>query len=136
MGQGRKILGVVVIGAAIAGWWMVRALSGGANHRVASPVAPAATVGAEIAPVVNASPPPGLATAATPRPPATANDDEATLIERDLALLAQGLLSDRQVEDHVMPRVNDVMNMPRLNTYRRAVDFWKPAFESAAETQP
>jgi hypothetical protein len=134
MGQNWKTLGLVVVGAAIAGWVMVRVLSGGANRRVASPTPAIATIAgpqhtaATIA-AANMNPSPVPAASATPPTNASApgTTDEATFIERDLGLLAQGLLRDRQIEDRVMPLVNDVMNMPRLATYRRALDFWESA---------
>ena len=128
MGQNWKTLGLVVGGAAIAGWTVVRALSGSASHRVASPTAAVATIAgpqhtaAAIA-AANLNPSPAPPTNA--RAPATT--DEAALIERDLGILAQGLLMDRQIEDRVMPRANSVMDMPRLAAYRRAVDFWESA---------
>lgn len=136
MGQNWKMLGLVVVGTAIAGWVTVRVLSGGASRRVASPTAAVATIAgpqhtaAAIA-AANMNPSPMPAAPTAPAPPTDANTpattDEATLIERDLGLLAQGLLTDQQIEDRVMPRVNNVMNMPRLTTYRRAVDFWELA---------
>ena len=140
MGQDWKTLGVVVIGAALAGWLVVRMLTGGP----AAPPAPAETERA-----TTAAPPPAVAPdeagatpvrrAAPPKPaaveepaPAAENDESATIV-RDLTTLAQALQRDVRIEDRVMPRVNDALDVPGPIEYRRAPDFWQPALAGGAE---
>ena len=146
MGQHWKTLGFVVVGAAIAGWLMVRVLGNGSSRRAASPTAAVATIPgpqrrqAAIAAADTNTPLP-TATSAAPAPTRNAtppaNDaDEAALIEHDLGLLAQGLQQDQQIEDRVMPRVNDVLDVPGTIGYRRAPDFWESAFAISGEMKP
>ena len=146
MGQHWKTLGFVVVGAAIAGWLMVRVLGNGSSRRAASPTAAVATIPGPqprqtaIA-VADTNTPIPTAASAEPVPPmnapAPSNDaDEAALIERELGLLAQGLQQDQRIEDRVMPRVNDVLNVPGPTRYRRAPDFWESAFAISAERKP
>ena len=150
MGQDWKTLSLVIIGAAIIGWWTMRSLGGDANRRVASQPVALATVRAP-APVHPSKTAVEHPPAAEPAPPAkipgtlatpdavAANDgeDESAVIVRDLAALSQGLLSDVRVEDHVMPRVNDALDVPGIIQYRRAPDFWQSALGGGqAETKP
>lgn len=141
MGQDWKTLSVVVVGAAIAGWWMVRALGGKAPEPVAQPVAVAsAPAPAETAarltvvatPTAKPAPPPSSADV----PAALDEEAEVALIQRDLELLQQALVKDQRIEDRVMPRVNDVVDVPGVVTYRRAPDFWEPALAVAKEEKP
>ena len=146
MGQNWKTLGLVVVGAAIAGWLMVRVLGNGSSRRAASPTAAVATIPgpqrrqAAIAAADTNTPIPS-ATSAEPAPPmdapAPSNDaDEAALIERELAMLAQGLRQDKEIEERVMPRVNGVFDQPNTTGYRRAPNFWESAFKSSGEMKP
>ena len=140
MGQDWKTLGVVVIGAALAGWLMVRVLSGGP----ASPTAPTETeratapraTAAEVAVNDVAATPARRAAPAQPSAveAAPADDgDESGAIVRDLTTLAQALQRDVRIEDRVMPRVNDALDVPGPIEYRRAPDFWEPALAGGAE---
>ena len=134
MGQDWKTLAVVLLGAALAGWLMVRGL-GGARRAEPPPVAVAiATVPP---PATSDDVPPEPATAKAPAAPALPPSadvpaapagDEAALIERDLGVLAGGLVRDQRIEDRVMPRINDILDVPGVISYRRAPDFWEPAF--------
>ena len=129
MGQHWKTLGLVVVGAAIAGWLMVRVLGNGSSRRAASPTAAVATIPgpqrrqAAIAAADTNTPIPSATSAESAPPmdaPALSNDaDEAAIIERELGLLAQGLQKDQRIEDRVMPRVNDVLDVPGPTRYRR-----------------
>jgi hypothetical protein len=146
MGQDWRTLGLVVVGTAIAGWLMVRVLGDGSGRRAASPTAAVATIplphrteGAIAA--AGKSKPLRTATSAEPAPPldptAPSNDaDEAALIERELAMLAQGLRQDKEIEERVMPRVNGVFDQPNTTGYRRAPNFWESAFKSSGEMKP
>ncbi len=133
MGQDWKTLSVVLIGAALAGWLMVRVLGGGGRKAEAPPVAvatipaPDRTVGAP-APAVAEAPvrSPAVPSVDAPPPPGT---DEGMLIERDLAVLAGALARDQRIEDRVLPRINDVVEVPGITSYRRAPDFWESAFD-------
>ena len=144
MGQHWKTLGLVVVGAAIAGWLMVRVLGNGSSRRAASPTAAVATIPGPQrmqAAIAATDTPIPTATSAEPAPPmdapAPSNDaDEGALIERELGLLAQGLQQDQRIEDRVMPRVNDVLDVPGTTGYRRAPDFWESAFAISAERKP
>ncbi len=142
MGQDWKTLGVVVIGAALAGWLVVRMLAGGP----APPTAPAETERAMTsAPRATAADVAVNEAAATPasRPApgkpavdeeaAAADGDESGAIVRDLTTLAQALQRDVRIEDRVMPRVNDGLDVPGPMEYRRAPDFWEPALAGGAE---
>jgi hypothetical protein len=135
MGQDWKTLAIVVVGAALAGWFMVRALGGG--RRAEAPVPPAEVASGPAA-VATAAPP---ATVAAPHrtaeraaalPPSVADvpadADENVAIERDLGVLAGLLVRDQRIEDRVMPRINDVVDVPGVTSYRRAPDFWESAF--------
>src|SRR5690349_17602452 len=105
MGQDWKTLSLVIIGAAIIGWWTMRSLTDDANRRVASqPVAlatvpapperPVKTV-AERPPAAEPPPPAKIPGAvATPDAAAASGDDESAAILRDLASLSQGLVND------------------------------------------
>ena len=133
MGQDWKTLSVVLIGAALAGWLMVRVLGGGGRKAEAPAVVAVATVPAPAhtvaAPVPRAEAParvPAMPSAETLPAP---GGDEGVLIERDLSALAEGLVRDQRIEDRVMPRINDVVEIPGITSYRRAPDFWESAFD-------
>jgi hypothetical protein len=139
MGQEWKTLSLVVIGAAIVGWLAVRQLSGISGRGVAKPIA-AAPVGAR--PTEAAAPAEPEEEVAAPAVPArtahapAANaagetDGDPAYIERDLEVLAQALGNDQRIEDRVMPRVNDVLDVPGVVPYRRAPDFWEPALDGS-----
>jgi hypothetical protein len=68
--------------------------------------------------------------AAVPAPPVAAEGD-AAFIARDLEVLAQALARDQRLEDRVLPRINDALDVPGVTQYRRAPDFWEPAFASS-----
>ena len=140
MGQDWKTLGAVVIGAALAGWLVVRVLSGGSATLTAptetaraTTVAPQRTA-AEVAIAEPATAPAAAPEVAKPapvqEPPPADNGDEGAAIARDLAALAQALQRDVRIEDRVMPRVNDVLDVPGTTEYRRGPDFWEPALAS------
>lgn len=139
MGQDWKTLGAVVIGAALAGALLVRVLSGGSATPVAetaqaTAAAPQRTA-AEVAIAKPATAPAAAPKVASPAPvaeppPAADGDDEGAAIARDLTALAQALQRDVRIEDRVMPRVNDVLDVPGTTEYRRAPDFWEPALET------
>jgi hypothetical protein len=129
MRQDWKTLALVVVGAAIAGWWMVRALGGRAPSREPAPAevvsapAPAAEATAS-----DEDAAPTAAPAQRGEPPTVANEEgEVALILRDLDVLARALVRDQRIEDRVMPRVNDALDVPGVVTYRRAPDFWESA---------
>ena len=139
MGQDWKTLSLVVLGAAVAGWLMVRVLSGGSGRHDVSPTAmppipvrSAKSVAASEAepPAVAVGAPAPARSAAVPAPPEAAEGDVA-FIERDLQALAEALARDQRLEDRVMPRINDALDVPGVVQYRRAPDFWEPAFASS-----
>lgn len=133
MGQDWKTLSVVLIGAALAGWLMVRVLGGGGRKAeaptvaVATVPAPDRTLGAT-APAAASSPVRAPLVPSVDAPP-PAGTDEAALIERDLGVLAGALVRDQRIEDRVLPRINDVVEVPGITSYRRAPDFWESAFD-------
>ena len=139
MGQDWKTLSLVVLGAAVAGWLMVRLLSGGSGPHDVRPAAvarvPAAAPTAEPLAATEESKPAAAVpaparSAAVPAPPVAAEGDVA-LIARDLEALGQALARDQRLEDRVMPRINDALDVPGVTQYRRAPDFWEPAFASS-----
>jgi hypothetical protein len=65
-----------------------------------------------------------------PEAPVAAEGD-AAFIERDLQVLADALAHDQRLEDRLMPRINDALDVPGVVQYRRAPDFWEPAFASS-----
>jgi len=143
MGQDWKTLSVVVIGAAVAGWLMVRALGGNSSHRVPSPPAtvtaipgPQPTAETPVATPTEAPPPVQAPIPPAANAPAASDGSEAALIERDLELLSQGLAKDQRIEERVMPRVNDALDVPGVTVYRRAPDFWDSAFGSSTGVNP
>ena len=132
---------MIQLGAALAGWLMVRVLSGGSGRHDVSPTAvapiPAPVRSAESVTAAEAEPPVAAAgapaparSAAVPAPPVAAEGDVA-FIERDLQALADALARDQRLEDRVMPRINDALDVPGVVQYRRAPDFWEPAFASS-----
>jgi len=141
MAQDWKTLSIIVVGAAMAGWVTVRALSDHSDGRVASPTTAVASPGPRrtteaLAATDAAATPARVAPPASAEPPVAASDtDESDLILRDLELLAQGLVKDQRIEDRVMPRVNDVLDVPGMTAYRRAPDFWESAFAPAGMSQ-
>jgi hypothetical protein len=141
MGQDWKTLSLVVIVAAIAGWWVVRALDG--RDSAPAPL-PAATASApepvETAEPVAEAQPVAATPAVTARPgeiPAVVNEEaEVAAIQRDLDQLRQALARDQRIEDSVMPRVNDGLDVPGVVTYRRAPEFWESALATPKEEKP
>lgn len=140
MGQDWKTLGAVVIGAALAGWLVVRVLSGNsamptaptetARAPMAAPQRTAAEVAIAEPPTAPAAAPEVAKPAVVEEPSPAADGDEGAAIERDLTALAQALQRDVRIEDRVMPRVNDILDVPGTTEYRRAPDFWEPALRS------
>ena len=132
MGQDWKTLSLVVVFAAIAGWWVVRALGDKTSEPVTPPV-PAASAAlpapAEEKAAIPAAPAATPAAAAKPGDiPVVLNEEaEVAAIQRDLDQLRQALARDQRIEDRVMPRVNDAMDVPGVTAYRRAPDFWESA---------
>lgn len=141
MGQDWKTLSLVVLGAAVAGWLMVRVLSGGSSGHDLSPtaVAPAPARSAEAVDADEAEPPAAADTAPAPArnatapapPPVAAGEGDTAFIERDLQALADALAHDQRLEDRLMPRINDALDVPGVVQYRREPDFWEPAFASS-----
>jgi len=141
MGQDWKTLSLVVIVAAIAGWWVVRAMGGRDPAPTPRPVAMAsAPAPAETAEPVAAAEPAEATPAATARPgdiPVVVNEEaEVAAIQRDLDLLRTALARDQRIEDSVMPRVNDVLDVPGVVKYRRAPEFWESALAMPKEEKP
>jgi hypothetical protein len=145
MGQDWKTLGAVVIGAALAGWLVVRILTAGSTSPTGSiigaratapapePTAADAAVGEpEVTPAAVAA----VASPAAAEPAPVAGGDESAVIERELTTLAQALQRDVRPEDRIMPRVNDVLDVPGTTEYRRAPDFWEPALSAAEGRTP
>jgi hypothetical protein len=131
MGQDWKTLGLVAVGAAIVGWVLVRLLTGAPAHRDAMPIAAAPTAARNVesveAPTEDHAAP-RAATARATAAPAPDDDGEVAYITRDLETLSSALVRDQRIEDRVMPRINDALDVPGVTSYRRAPDFWEPAF--------
>lgn len=141
MGQDWKTLSLVVIVAAIAGWWMMRVVGGRDSVPARIPVATASIP----APTESVAPDPkaepvAAAPVATARPgdiPVVVNEEaEVAAIQRDLDQLRQALARDQRIEDSVMPRVNDGLDVPSVVTYRRAPEFWESALTMPKEETP
>lgn len=134
MAQGWKTLLLVVIGAAIVGWLTVRVLGGGRHEPVAVQTAAVASPVPPVeAPTAVATPPPPSPAAAAPTEPAPPAGDESDVIVRELEVLARVLVTDQRIADLIMPRVNDALDVPSTPQYRRAPDFWQPAFATEDE---
>jgi hypothetical protein len=135
MGQDWKTLSLVVLGAAVAGWVVVRALGTGSGPRDASPPAvvaiPAPAASADPVAAEEPADAPPAPTRSAAAPVAAEADTDVAYIERDLQVLAQALVRDQRIEDRVMPRVDDALDVPGVTSYRRAPDFWEPAFASS-----
>lgn len=141
MGQDWKTLSLVVIVAAIAGWWVMRAVGGRDSAPALAPVAtasvpaPSATVEPEAAADPVAATP--VTTARPGEIPVVVNEEaEVAAIQRDLDQLRQALARDQRIEDSVMPRVNDGLDVPGVVTYRRAPEFWESALAMPKEEKP
>ena len=135
MGQNWKTLSAVVLGAALAGWVMVRLLTGGAHREPAADAvavveSPRATRTPRHAAPAERSP---TAAPAPSRAPATSSagtgggDADDAAIARDLDVLAQALVRDQRIEDRLLPRIDDALDVPGVTAYRRGPDFWEPA---------
>ena len=70
---------------------------------------------------------PGRTAIAPAAPVANGGEGDVANVERDLAALSQALVMDQRIEDRVMPRINDVLDVPGVTSYRRAPDFWESA---------
>ncbi|MCC6847646.1 MAG: hypothetical protein IT294_04030 [Deltaproteobacteria bacterium] len=119
-----KTLSMVALGAAVAGWIVVRAMTAVPPERPpsAEAVLPArATTERPVAAEEAAAPARPLATGEAP--PAA----DADAIVLDLEGLSRALVRDQRVEDRVLPRINDALDVPGVTAYRRAPDFWEPA---------
>lgn len=141
MGQNWKTLSLVVIVAAIAGWWVVRALGGRDSAPTSRPVAMASVPApTETEGPVAAAEPVEATPAVTARPgdiPVVVNEEaEVAAIQRDLDQLRQALARDQRIEDSLMPRVNDVLDVPGVVKYRRAPEFWEAALAMPKEEKP
>ena len=129
MGQDWKTLTLVVLAAAILGWFVVRMIGGAATNEppaVATPPPPAPSPADQAVAAPTAAPVAPRATAAATQAPA-AEAGDADVIVRDLEVIAQALVRDQRIEDRVMPRVDDALDVPGVTEYRRAPDFWDPA---------
>ena len=142
MGRQWATLVLVVVAAAIAGWSTVHLLDRGTPVEVAVEPAAIATVPPPqptVVAVATAAPRP-LRSSVGPIPtaeePPPADGDESGIIERDLELLAQALVRDQRIEDNVMPRVNDILDIPGATEYRRVPDFWDPVLRDDDESKP
>ncbi len=138
MGQDWKTLSLVVVVAAIAGWWMVRALGGTQADPVARPAVVASpSVAMPTDEPVAAAEAPVATPASVAKPgdiPVVVNEEsEVAAIRRDLDQLRSALARDQRVEDRVMPRVNDALDVPGVTGYRRAPAFWEPALAEPKE---
>jgi hypothetical protein len=131
MGQDWRTLGLVVVVAAIAGWLLVRLIGGGTERHDAVPVAAAPVASRDVETGATSAPqhaaaPTGPARTTAPAPAAEDGGDVA-YISRDLEVLSGALVRDQRIEDRVMPRINDGLDVPGVMSYRRAPDFWEPA---------
>jgi len=128
MGQDWRTLGLVAAVAAIAGWLVVRLMSGAPARREETPVAVAPTAVPEVEARATAASQriTGPAPARTMAPPATGDDGgDLAYIIRDLDVLSQALVRDQRIEDRLMPRINDALDVPGPMSYRREPDFWE-----------
>lgn len=132
MGRDWKTLTAVVLGAAIVGWLTVRMVSRGPTTR--EPAAPAVVAARTeaakpvAAPVAAPTMPPAAPRATAGAAGAGENGGgDADAIARDLEVLAQALVRDQRIEDRVLPRIDDALDVPGVTEYRRAPDFWEPA---------
>lgn len=131
MGQDWKTLTVVVLAAAMLGWLVVRMIGGSAGTEppapaVATPPPPAPSPADRAAAAPTAAPVAPRATAAAMEAPASDAAD-VDVIVRDLEVIAQALVRDQRIEDRVIPRIDDALDVPGVTEYRRAPDFWDPA---------
>jgi len=130
MGQNWKTLALVAVGAAIIGWVLVRLLTA-PPHRDAVPIAAAPTAARDAEPAPAPTEEHAASRVATARataaPAASEDDGEVAYIVRDLEALSGALVHDQRIEDRLMPRINDALDVPGVTTYRRAPDFWEAA---------
>ena len=140
MGQDWKTLGVVVLGAAIAGWLVVRTMTSMPpehaprdSARDSAPVATEPPLGEAASAPASA---PERPSATAPGAVAATEDVDAGAIVRDLDVLLQALVRDQRLEDRALPRINDALEVPGVTAYRRAPDFWEPALASSEGATP
>lgn len=124
-----KTLLVVVAGAVVAGWVVVRLVTPGAD-------APAPKIAVttstdrpvEVARTDANDPPAPPAVAADDDPPDTEDEGDPEAIVRDLDVLARAIRADKFVHNRAFPDNTQVLELPSVMHYVRAVEFWDPAF--------
>lgn len=137
MSQDWKTLSAVVIGAALAGWLVMRMVTGApSGHAPPRDTAgvPAPTAAKPVEPVAEDTEPAAPVAARATAGAVAGRDDrgvDVDVIARNLEVLAQALVGDQRVEDRVMPRINEALDVPGVMAYRRAPDFWEPALASS-----
>jgi hypothetical protein len=123
-----KMLLVVVAGAAFAGWVVVRLVSPGAD----APAPEVAVTTNSDRPVevasTDANDPTAPPAVADDDPPEAEGDGDPEAIVRDLDVLARAMRTDKFVHNRAFPDNKQVLELPSVIHYVRAVEFWNPAF--------
>jgi hypothetical protein len=57
-------------------------------------------------------------------------------IDRDLATLTEALQYDQRIESALLPPRSAAVELPSSLPYRRAIQFWQPAFAAASKERP
>jgi hypothetical protein len=129
--HGGRLLVAIALGAAVAGWLVVRLLGGDAPD--AGRVEVARETHPEVATPGEREARPG----ATAEPPAVGGESEPeagehATIARDLDALEWALRRDVGLEDWLIPEDTTVLHLPNVIVYLRAPEFWQPAFAAGA----
>ena len=123
---------VIVVGAALAGWLLVRLTAPEPRIADAPPTVEEALPAPDTDTVV-AAPDASAAAPDMDAPDAEGDEDAADVdVERilsDLRVLAQVVRKDKFIQDLAFPENTEILELPGLIQYVRAVEFFQPAFE-------
>jgi hypothetical protein len=130
-----RVLIAIAVGAAFAGWLMVRFLDSGDEPADTRVVAVEQAETEDVEPEESAAEPPPVERQAA-RADAVPDDATAEVdpdaIAQELALIASTLSKDKFMHDRAFPDDATVLEMPSVIAYLRSVDFWQPVFPNGA----
>jgi hypothetical protein len=130
-----RVLIAIAVGAAFAGWLIVRFIDSGGESADTRVVAVEQARTEDVEPEESAGEPPAVEPEA-PRADAAADastgDEDPEVIAQELALIASTLSKDKFMHNRAFPDDATILEMPSVVTYLRSVDFWQPVFTNGA----
>jgi hypothetical protein len=125
----------IAVGAAFAGWLLVRFIDSGGEPADTRVVAVEQVPTEDVEPEESAGEPPSAepqAPRAEPAADAPTADADPEAIMQELALIASTLSKDKFMHNRAFPDDATILEMPSVVTYLRSVDFWQPLFPNGA----